>query len=260
MAAQLRRDEVRQLAEGWGIDPRFALAIYGQESSSGSNPSTSSKGARGGFQMLPATFKRFNPGGNIDDPYDNANGAMAYMKQLLDTYGDYGEAAEAYFGGAPIRVRGHDYADPSGTRMSQYRDQVIGRMGLAGDEQAPRDWSESPLAQHLLGSRLGPPSPYLPPSEYAPDLSQLAMQDPGSGTPTLEDLAVQTPIGGASLTPSDNPIAALYAKMYGATDSTTGLPMDVTMGLREPGQSIEQSGGVDLRKLVDSTLSGMNFG
>jgi hypothetical protein len=257
---QLRPEEVRQLAEGWGIDPRFVLAIYGQESSSGKNPATSSTGNRGAFQMSPATFKRFNPGGDIDDPVDNANGAMAYMKHLLDTYGDYGEAAEAYFGGAPIRVRGHDYADPSGTRMSQYRDQVMGRMGLSQDGELPRQWSSSPLDQMRAGPQVGLPPSYLPPSEYAPGLSQLA--DDAIPTASLEDLAVQTPIGGATVTPRENPVSAMLAKMYGATDPDTGLPMDVALGLRNADTPDKEGDAVHqhLQKLVDTTLNGMDFG
>lgn len=260
MARQLRPEEVRQLAEGWGVDPRFVLAIYGQESSSGRNPSTSSKGARGGFQIRPATFQRFNPNGNIDDPLDNANGAIAYMKQLLDQYGDYGEAAEAYFGGAPIRVRGRDYADPSGTRMSQYRDQVIARMGLNSDEPS-REWSDSPMDRMRAGPQIGLPPAYLPPSEYVPMLSQLANE--ALPTPTLEDFATQVPYNDESFVPpSENPLSALVSKMYGAVDPQSGLPMDVALGLRDASNMGAANADTHqyLSNLVDTTLKGMDFG
>jgi hypothetical protein len=162
--------------------------------------------------------------------------------------------------------------------MSQYRDQVLGRMGLQGGpggpgteqfqsdpwkqiyETAGMQYPSQYPSQQEMRRQVGPPPSYLPPSEYAPKLGELA--DEAVPTPSLEDIAVQTPFMGGPepVAPRENPVAALYAKMYGATDQYTGLPMDVVMGLREPGQSIESSGGVDLRKLVDKTLNNMNFG
>jgi hypothetical protein len=56
-------------------------------------------------------------------------------------------------------------------------------------------------------------------------------------------------------------VAALLAKMYGATDPDTGIPLDVAWGLRDPGietRDVDQT--AYLRKLVDSTLSGERYG
>jgi len=255
--AQLRPEEVRQLAEGWGVDPRFALAIFGQESSSGKNPTTSSKGARGGFQVLPATFQRFNPNGNIDDPVDNANAALAYMRELLTKYPDPEEAAQAYFGGAPVRVRGRDYADPSGTTMSQYGRSVVARMGrtppdaLEGTYLPARGYD----AQADFDTTLGGSSQ---PSPYTPGLLQLA--DAAPSTPSLSDFAsMPLPMGRA---PQGNPMAAMMAKMYGAVDPETGVPMDIVSGLRDAGTEAMRSHEHDqyLQNLVNTTLKGMDFG
>jgi len=97
---QLSAEQVAQIANEEGLDPRLALAVYQQESSSGANPKTSSKGARGGFQVLPATFASMLPGGNIDDPADNARAGIRYLKTNYDRYGgDVDKTIAAYFTG-----------------------------------------------------------------------------------------------------------------------------------------------------------------
>ncbi|HXC41313.1 MAG TPA: lytic transglycosylase domain-containing protein, partial [Burkholderiales bacterium] len=92
--------DVAQIANEEGLDPRLALAVYQQESSSGANAKTSSKGARGGFQVMPATFAQMMPGGNIDDPADNARAGIRYLKTNFDRYGgDVDKTVAAYFTG-----------------------------------------------------------------------------------------------------------------------------------------------------------------
>ena len=49
---------VYKMANDLGIDPFAAIAIFGIESDFGRNSGTSSKGAKGGMQVMPAQFKR----------------------------------------------------------------------------------------------------------------------------------------------------------------------------------------------------------
>jgi hypothetical protein len=49
---------VYRMANDLGIDPFAAIAIFGIESDFGRNSGTSSKGAKGGMQVMPAQFKR----------------------------------------------------------------------------------------------------------------------------------------------------------------------------------------------------------
>ena len=247
---QLREDEVRTLAQIYGVPESLALAIWGQESSRGTNVRTSAKGPRGGFQVIPSTFQQYNPGGNIDDPVDNATAGLKYLRDLMDRYGDPELAAQAYYGGRPVGVRGKlDVTSGPGTpTISQYGRQVVQRMG-----QVPM---------------LPMPTPYEP---TQPNLDQLQfLVDNGSpapdfmaaNIPSLDEIAQSVPVP----LPPRNPMMAAVADMYGATDRETGLPMDVLLGLRDPGSPNPRSPPFDsdthnyLAGLVDSTLNGMNFG
>lgn len=258
---QLRPDEVRQLAQIYNVPPSLALAIWGQESSSGRNPATSSKGARGGFQVLPTTFQQFNPGGDIDDPQDNAIGGLRYLRSLLDTYGDDPElAAQAYYGGRPVGVGGkQDVTSGAGTpSISQYGRQVVNRMQQI-DAQNPAGTPPAPPGGSDMARMYGDPEPDLPMHEPTPDLTQLAQTGsyPLMRTPSLSEIALDVPPPRRS--PATNP---MLAQMYGATDPDSGLPMDVVMGLRDVDMPQQSSQHMDsyVRGLVDTTLKGMNFG
>jgi hypothetical protein len=76
-------------------------AIYGQESGSGRNTSTSAAGARGGMQIMPATFAaNAQPGEDINNAADNkAVGDRILDKYLAKYSGDWRRAAVAYYNG-----------------------------------------------------------------------------------------------------------------------------------------------------------------
>jgi SLT domain-containing protein len=81
--------------KGTNLEP-VARSIFQQESSSGANVKTSNAGARGPMQVLPATFKAYNPQGNIDNPYDNSVGGLRYIKDLYSKTNDPGLTAVGY--------------------------------------------------------------------------------------------------------------------------------------------------------------------
>jgi soluble lytic murein transglycosylase-like protein len=77
-----------------------AWAIYGVESGGGGTK-TSVSGARGGMQVMPATFKSVaDKDWNIDNPEHNARAGIRYLKQMHDIAdGDIGLTAAGYNGG-----------------------------------------------------------------------------------------------------------------------------------------------------------------
>lgn len=227
----LRENEVRTLARIEGVPEELALAVWGQETSSGANVRTSGKGARGDFQLLPATFNAFVPGGNINDPVDNALAGIRYLKDLLNRYGDPELAAQAYYGGRPVGFGGKTDVDsgPGTPTITQYGRDVMNRVRAL-----------------------------LPPQTYEGQATPV--------TPTV-DWESMLPAGigmGASLgTFNDSPPIPMpqMASLYGM-DAESGLPTDVALGLRDAGTPQYTSSDTDryLRSLVDSTLQGMNFG
>jgi membrane-bound lytic murein transglycosylase B len=91
-AAQLRRDYAaaqRRFGVHWSI----LAAVNFVESAFGRVRSASEAGARGPMQFLPATWRRYGLGGDIDDPHDAILGAANY----LHSAGAPGDTARALF-------------------------------------------------------------------------------------------------------------------------------------------------------------------
>ena len=125
-----------------GADPSDAVAnaIYAQESGSGANPSTSVDGAKGGFQIMPATFAQYaKPGESIDNPADNqAVGRRIVQDLYTKSGGDAARTAAGYFSGpgnmAPAGAATpyvRDAADGNGKTTSSYVSDVMSRLGAS---------------------------------------------------------------------------------------------------------------------------------
>src|SRR6185503_7132333 len=93
----LSEDDVALAARLARVPPELALAVWQQESSSGRNTATSPKGAVGGFQVLPDTFKRYLPKGDINDPVDNMQAGLAVLRDGLDKSGGDPEGAAQFY-------------------------------------------------------------------------------------------------------------------------------------------------------------------
>ncbi len=99
----ISEDDVALAAKLARVPPELALAVWQQESSSGRNAGVSPKGARGGFQLMPATFKEVMPSGSIDDPVDNMEAGLKYLRKGLDASGgDMEGAAQFYYHGSVL--------------------------------------------------------------------------------------------------------------------------------------------------------------
>ena len=110
-------DLVTQLAPGYGIEPRLALAVIAVESNFDAL-ARSVKDAQGLMQLLPETAERFKVR-NPFDMRDNVRGGLAYLRWLLAYYrGEVTLAAAAYnagekavdhYGGVPPYRETRDY-------------------------------------------------------------------------------------------------------------------------------------------------------
>ncbi|CAB4134764.1 LT_GEWL domain containing protein [uncultured Caudovirales phage] len=74
------RDDVMRRAQELDIDPNLALSFFAQESSGNWNSKNSPKGARGGMQVMPDTYKRMmGTDAGQDDPYQNMEAGLRYI-------------------------------------------------------------------------------------------------------------------------------------------------------------------------------------
>ncbi len=142
---------------GTNLEP-VARSIFQQESSSGANVKTSNAGARGPMQVLPTTFKAYNPQGNIDDPYDNSVGGLRYIKDLFSKTNDLGLTAVGYYGGpkaiekAKQGVAVSDPRNPNAPNTLQYMEQVMGR--TKGSQAQPTPRGNKPPVNPLIKQKI----------------------------------------------------------------------------------------------------------
>lgn len=157
----------------------LARSIYVQESSGGKNTGTSSAGARGGMQIIPATFNRMaDKGWSIDDPLQNARAGIRYLRHLDKLSGGVPElTAAGYYGGegglakAKRGIAVADPREPKAPNTLEYGQQVVARMGKGTGEKpgalvasAP-DATERPVMEVPLQVGVAAPAP--PPTQVA---------------------------------------------------------------------------------------------
>jgi soluble lytic murein transglycosylase-like protein len=88
---------VTAAAEVYGVDAHLIDSVIWKESAYRSS-ATSHKGAQGLMQLMPGTAKRFAVK-NSYDPVQNVAGGTAYLRYLLDLFGDESLALAAYNAG-----------------------------------------------------------------------------------------------------------------------------------------------------------------
>jgi len=114
----------------------FLKALYGQESASGANTTTSNQGAVGHMQLKPDTFAGVaDPDMDINNPFDNMRAGIRYGTQgYKAAKGDPVLAGAYYYGGpgglqalAAGKVR-TDSKNPQAPDTRQYGQQIAKRM------------------------------------------------------------------------------------------------------------------------------------
>ena len=127
--------------------------LLNQESGYGRNARTSTDGARGVGQIMPATFQRYaKPGEQIDDPAHNLAVMARIIKDAGTKFGDDpAKIATAYFSGEGNVNRGQgsawraDRADGNGKRVSSYVSDVVSRLnGSAPNrpQEQEQEWDQ----------------------------------------------------------------------------------------------------------------------
>ena len=125
---------------------KLAFSIYHQESGAGKNAKTSNRGAVGGMQVMPGTFREVaDKDWDINDPVHNLRAGLRYLKKLDKlSGGDPALTAAGYYGGpggmekARRGIAVSDPMNPHAPNTLQYGAQVVARMGGTGSvPQAP---------------------------------------------------------------------------------------------------------------------------
>ncbi len=123
---------------------RFHLPVHWlravmRAESGGDANSVSSKGAIGLMQIMPATYselqKRYGLGADPFDPHDNIQAGAAYLRELLDQYGEHGFLA-AYNAG-PGRYEDHLRGRALPAETTDYVRRIAPALSLGGDSAAP---------------------------------------------------------------------------------------------------------------------------
>jgi hypothetical protein len=122
--------QVAAAAAQYGVDPALALAIAQQES--GLNPNaTSSAGAMGVMQLMPATAAAYGVT-NAYDPAQNIPAGVAYLASLLTQYGgDQTKALAAYNAGpgtvnAAVAANGDNWLAAMPAETQAYVENISG--------------------------------------------------------------------------------------------------------------------------------------
>lgn len=123
-------DLILQHARVNGVRPDLVRAVVQVESAF--NPyARSPKGALGLMQLMPATIQQFGVR-NAFDPTDNVRAGVAYLRQLLDRYGNNEQLALAAYNAGPGAVDRHGNSVPPYRETRNYVAQINEMSGRAG--------------------------------------------------------------------------------------------------------------------------------
>ncbi len=121
---------IAEEARRHGVRTDLVRAVVQVES--GFNPyARSPKGALGLMQLMPATVEQLGVK-NPFDPAENVRAGVAYLRQLLDRYGEDEQLALAAYNAGPGAVDRHGQTIPPYAETRQYVSRI---KGLAGAQR-----------------------------------------------------------------------------------------------------------------------------
>ncbi len=142
---------IEEASQRFGVPAPWIRAVMHQESGGqeylDGRPITSSAGAMGLMQLMPATYgdlqAQYGLGEDPYDPRDNIMAGTAYIRQMYDKYGSPGFLA-AYNAG-PARV--DDYLAGQGGLPAETENYVASIAPHLGDADAPVEVAQAEVAQ-----------------------------------------------------------------------------------------------------------------
>lgn len=245
--------------------------------SAGDPDAVSSAGARGLFQFMPGTAKRF--GIDPHDPFEAARGAEQYLGQLYKRYdGDVKKTLAGYnWGEGNVDKQGIANL-PAATEG--YLGKVLGYLSPKSAEAAPRpgahksgSFIDSDAFEHWLaaGRSRGATAPEMPPRDSTPPVvpptdqeSPAAPDTPGTPprTPGVERIAVDIPYGD-SPSGAATPIPHVPLTAQGQVSNEEALRQQDRQIARQYGYDpalIEQSSNYRPGMLLDIARRGIYAG
>jgi soluble lytic murein transglycosylase-like protein len=110
-------------ARAHGLEPALIHAVISAESGY-NHLARSPRGARGLMQLMPDTARRYGVTNPLD-PEQNIRGGTAYLKDLLDLFGDDLQLALAAYNAGEGAVMTHGYRIPPYRETIQYVPKVM---------------------------------------------------------------------------------------------------------------------------------------
>jgi hypothetical protein len=283
--AKLSNDDIIKLSQKYGLPPELAFAVYNQESSSGANTKDSPKGAKGPFQVEPATFRDMKVGDNVNDPMQNAEAGIKYLAQGYQKTGSY-EGAAGYYHAGPDWInklaknpdlndgkkRTKDYMSEVAAKATELKDRFVGGKKVQPTEKAAEQTPTMGIGDEL-GTESGSDLPYNVASAMTTDVggqkTKSAQPAPSIGqedtTSSGSDLSFNMgsatiDLGGAAIGKDGVPIGNATAGIVAGTptsqptgDESSGIDLSsqFTPGSVTPASDM----GVDVSSLVSPEAS-----
>jgi len=147
LAEFIKKEAARQ-----GVDPALAARVMSAEST-GNNSAVSPKGAIGAMQVMPATFREMG-GKNINDPQENIQAGIRYLRENLARFGGDSSKAVAAYNAGPGAVARYGGVPPY-PETQKYVAKVVGstmpqaKESRTADSGNDADWVDVPQKQAL---------------------------------------------------------------------------------------------------------------
>lgn len=251
LAAQSRKrlptiDDLKRSAVAKGINPAFASAIFSQESGGDWDSASSPKGAVGGMQVMPGTFRAMmGDKGDPKDPWDNMEAGLRYVQygqKKLGTDDPQLLAAGYHQGYDRPELQSGEIADTNDGLIStrDYARKIAARMGIRLDADGNQNPSQK-LLKSWADDGLSIGEPILGTAAPAEATKTAAKDDKGWWSRNADYLVDDLKIGWNTLANAfDGWQAAQYSELFEANRAKYGdAPADPTVVENQTGLKAE---------------------